>query len=224
MKRVKWIASLALCVLAIGPIGAIAAVYDLGADVAANGGWSSTSPTAATWSAGSSQTLGGFTAYDEYLGGPTVWDTKAYLSQAFNDANANAGHITPHSYYPGDAVYMAADNTWDGSTYTVYSIIRWTSPEAGSATIDAALTGGTSVVDAWVLKNGSVLASGATSGTLGTTVAVGDTIDLVIKRVAGADGAHNAIVAVDAAISVVPEPLTLGLLAIGAAGFIRRKA
>jgi len=219
--------AIGVCLVCLSP--AWATVYDLTADVAANGGWSATSPTVGTWTAGSSQALGTFTAYDTYLGSVppdylTIWHSPAYLSQGFNADNATSGHVTPHTYFSYGKVLQVAENTWDGSNYTVYSIIRWTAPEAGPATVNVTIGNiAPTKVDAWVLKNGVTLFSqGATepetdivTGILNTSVAVGDTIDLVIKRTAGQDGAHAGNTFMDAQINVVPEPISLAMLASG---------
>ena len=212
-----------------------AAVYDLTADVTANGGWSSTSPSAGTWSAGTSQSVGSFIPFTEYLGGATVWHTSAYTGNPYN-ANGNVAGLTPHTYYDAGSVWMAADhrisgtdNVYDPATenYVNYTVIRWTAPTTSAITINAVfdtVSGASTVLtDAWVTKGAAVLFSQLatnpetviSSGLLSTTVNAGDTIDFLIKRSEGQTGDHAALCAMGITITEVPEPMTLSLLGLG---------
>jgi hypothetical protein len=222
-------------------------VHDLLTDVTANGGWTTSgSPAVGEWNVGTTQTIGDFTPFDIYLGGPTVWHTEAYLGLPFNAANANVGHITPHTYFTG-SVYLVAENTITGDDnvldageyYSLYSAIRWTAPATIAAnqdvTVEIALGNvegdSATATDTWVAQGTNILFEQAAtspetdtfSGLLNTSVNPGDTIDVLIKRNIAADGWHAAISNMHMTVTEVPEPMTIGLLAMGGLALLRRK-
>lgn len=221
---------------------AVGDVHDLLTDVTANAGWAvnppSVSPAVGEWSVGTTQTIGDFTPFDIFLGGPTVWHTEAYLGLPYNAANANANHITPHTYFTGP-VNLVAENTItgtdnvldEGEYYSVYSLIRWTAPAGIAAnqavTVDINLGASDRAIDIWVAKGTDILFENIETTPvieqISTSVGTDDVIDLLIKRNITADGYHSAITTVGFTITEVPEPLTIGLLSLGSLALLRKR-
>ncbi len=208
---------------------AVGTIHDLNSQM--NGEFTQAGNWAYGWSSNLGNNLGDFGLLDTYVearpapdlvrlwvhsteGGPHLW----YVTAGGNFFGANAGE---HGFCPPD-----------GTVNAQYTTFRWTAPAGVASAVD--ITGlarpatDVQVKEIFVAKNGTPLFQMVTWGTqvdfTGLTnipIAAGDWIDFAINRYDTSSG--NDWCGLQATITEVPEPMTMGLLTLGGLALLRRR-
>jgi hypothetical protein len=219
-KKSTLIATFAsLVCLAVIALPSAASAYDAAAD------FSSSSNPNSPWSYGWSYGLGSAfnldpintnswfgTGLSGWLGDPATSSGNPFI---LHNGTANPITAAFTTYQPGQLAE-------EGGQSNRIAIVRWTAPSSGTFGIAATFSGLSSLGDSsdvHVLHNGiSIFNSNVTGSPSPTsysgpqTITAGDTIDFVVGD--GGNGANEDTTALSATITV-PEPGTLGLVALG---------
>jgi len=228
MKMKKYAAMLMMVLmLSLASIAgaAIGTIHDLNSQM--NGEFTQ----AGNWAYGWSSNLVDFGLLDSYIkardvpelvnlwvhsteGGPHLW----YVVAGGNFFGANAGE---HGFCPPD-----------GTVNAQYTTFRWTAPAGVASAVD--ITGlarpatDIQVKEIFVAKNGTPLFQMVTWGTQvdftgmsNISIAAGDWIDFAIHRYDDSSGTDWC--GLQATITEVPEPMTIGLLTLGGLALLRRR-
>ena len=200
----------------------------------------SSSPTFGTWSLGYRTNAQGvdstqFTLYNtcEYIGSP-AYIANWYLTDSnWNEPNAafnvSGGSyiapLSPREFGMGPGIEGSYSTTYGSSLDGAYSILRWTAPQDGKATILSVFadrSGGQATDDIHLVLNGASLWDGTiidspTSTNIPVTVSgvlvhAGDVIDLVVGN-NGSGG--NDLIGVHQSITLVRRSRTLQHCALG---------
>lgn len=128
---------------------------------------------------------------------------------------------TDHTVWPTPAhtVWLHPGNAGDAA------VVRWIAPAAGTASIVGEfLAGASGVMDVAIRRNGNEIWHELDAGAFGfdENVVVGDIFDFTVYT--GPNNYWSGTTPLDLAITLIPEPSTLGLLALGALPFLRRRA
>ncbi len=193
----------------------------------AAGDFSNASNPNGAWSYGySTSTVSSFTAY--------TTSTNNYAGLGVNGWTGNIGpSADPYIIYNGTgkivtnqySVYQPGTLVLQPST-SAYSIVRWTAPNAGTFSIAVTFSGLSRLgdsADVHVLQNGVALFNGLVSGSPSPqsysgvlSLAQGDILSFVVGPYTnGANEDNTALVA-----TIIPEPTTFALAAVGVLGLL----
>lgn len=223
---------LVLLVVAFFCVQAQAVVYDIGDDFPALGS-GGPNPTGA-WSYVCSDDLTNdndalMTAYVEYEGNRSAYWRAA--GEGYWPLTWHSFSYTDGSIMPGDTIMQPACGNNIYQTGPKFSKIRWTAPAAGIVDLSAAFHDFSSILNAWVVVNDTIVYSSTdpmdgSYAVSGLAVLLGDTIDFAASTSPIGQVPNPLVVGLvrtDATINFVPEPVTMSLLGLGGLVMIRRR-
>jgi hypothetical protein len=237
----KWLMSVAVCLLAIGPIGATADTWDVAADFSAvanpNSAWTYGYVQGGVFAAYGTPETAGDGAGNSFAG----WHGSDW------DVVGNVGKNVGPNVITAWGSYREVGQVCFGTAYNAdLAAVVWTAPAAMEIQVAARFSGqgpDGATVRAYVVNNGTTVftqdvlgfagrAVNGYSDAFGTSpvqtytatlnVLAGQTLLFGVNNLDGFLGGDATGLALT--ITQVPEPMTLALLAMGAAGCVRRKA